>query len=46
VTAERSGRFMIYRLASADICAVLCAAEMVLNDAGDAVAACPDYRKE
>jgi DNA-binding transcriptional ArsR family regulator len=45
VTAERSGRFMIYRLASADVCDVLCAAETVLNDAGDAVAACPNYRK-
>lgn len=43
--AERSGRFMIYRLASPDVCGVLCAAETVLKDAGGAVAACPNYRE-
>ena len=45
VTAERSGRFMIYQLASAEVCDVLCAAETVLQDAGEAVAACPNYQE-
>jgi DNA-binding transcriptional ArsR family regulator len=45
VTADRSGRFVIYRLASAEVCEVLCAAEAVLNDAGEAVAACPNYQE-
>ncbi|MGI8551186.1 MAG: ArsR/SmtB family transcription factor [Dehalococcoidia bacterium] len=41
---ERSGRFMIYRLATPEVCDILCAAEVVLEQTGDAIAACPEYR--
>lgn len=44
VVSERSGRFVRYRLASDDVCDVLCAAETVLAEVGDAVASCPNYR--
>ena len=44
VTSERSGRFMIYRLATPEVCDVLCAAERVLEQVGQAVGDCPDYR--
>jgi DNA-binding transcriptional ArsR family regulator len=44
VVSERSGRFVRYRLSSPDVCEVLCAAETVLAEVGEAVAACPNYQ--
>ena len=46
VRSDRSGRFVIYQLASPEVCNVLCAAETVLEQSGDAIAACPNYREE
>jgi len=45
VASERSGRFVRYQLANPDVCEVLCAAETVLADVGEAVAACPNYQE-
>jgi DNA-binding transcriptional ArsR family regulator len=44
VRSARSGRFMIYQLASPAVCDVLCAAEVVLEQSGDAIASCPEYQ--
>jgi ArsR family transcriptional regulator, cadmium/lead-responsive transcriptional repressor len=44
VRSDRSGRFVIYQLASPEICNILCAGEAVLEQNGEAIAACPNYQ--
>jgi hypothetical protein len=44
VASERSGRFVIYRLADPEVCEVLCGAERVLEQAGESIADCLSYR--
>ena len=46
VRSDRAGRFVISQLANPEVCNVLCAAEAVLEQGGDAIAACPNYREE
>lgn len=46
VLAERSGRYVSYHLATGDVEALLQAAEQLLSDVGESVAACPTYGQE
>lgn len=41
VEAERSGRFVLYRLAGPQVEQVLAAAELLLRDAGEEAGSCP-----
>jgi DNA-binding transcriptional ArsR family regulator len=44
VQRERNGRFVLYAIASEEVEAVLCSAELLLERVGNLVSACPNYR--
>lgn len=43
VTAERSGRFMVYQLSDPRVCDILCAAEALAQESGDSLVSYPRH---